>query len=138
MAALHEELKQAMTLGIGIVTTADGLLKATGGCSRHRGETCTTAGHSLGDLTAAIEIEDLCTIGTVCAQSALAREESRAAHYRDDFPAMDTSWVRTVTYGRNGVGERAIAVDPQEAGRFAATETAKKACARTGEREYVE
>jgi fumarate reductase (CoM/CoB) subunit A len=136
--ALHDELKQAMTLGVGIVRAADGLLKAAGDAGAIRDRLAQFPVRSLGDLTAALEIEDLCNIGTACARSALARKESRAAHYRDDFPATDPAWVRTVTYDRNGVGERAIAVDPQEAGRIAASETARKNRAKTGEREYVE
>lgn len=136
--ALHEELKQAMTLGVGIVRSAEGLLKATSDARTVRARLAGLPVRSLGDLTSALEIEDLCTIGEACAQSALARAESRAAHYRDDFPAIDPAFVRTVTYDRNGVGTRAIAVEPQEAARFAASETAKKARAETGEREYVE
>ena len=135
---LHEELKQAMTLGVGIVRSAEGLLQATEDARAIAERLAQLPVHSLGDLTAALEIGDLCTIGAACAKSALTREESRAAHYRDDFQTMNSAWVRTVTYDRNGVGERAIAVDLQEAARFAASETAKKVRARTGEREYVE
>jgi succinate dehydrogenase/fumarate reductase flavoprotein subunit len=92
----------------------------------------------MGDLTAALEIEDLCAIGTACAASALARTESRAAHYRDDFPHTDAAWIRTVTYDRNGVGERRIDVDPTEADMIATHQAQHHAQAVRGEREYVE
>ena len=136
--ALHEELKEAMTLGVGIVRSADGMRKATADARAIAERLAQLPISSLGDLTSAMEIEDLCVIGIACAQSALTREESRAAHYRDDFPETDPAWLRTVTYDRNGVGERNIAVDPSEAESFAASELKKAARAKTGEREYVE
>ena len=36
-----------------------------------------------------IELRNLCTIGHLIAESALAREESRGAHFRTDFPEHD-------------------------------------------------
>jgi succinate dehydrogenase/fumarate reductase flavoprotein subunit len=135
---LHEELKQAMTLGIGIVRTAEGLEQAIADAAAIRGRLAGLSVQTVGDLTTAIEIEDLCAIGTACALSALARKESRAAHYRDDFPQTDPAWVRTVTYDRSGIGGRHIDVDPDEAGLIAAHAAARKVPARPAEREYVE
>jgi fumarate reductase (CoM/CoB) subunit A len=138
-AALHEDLKAAMTLGIGIVRTAEGLRKSVADAEAIRERLARLPVRSLGDLTAALEIEDLCAIGTACASSALARTESRAAHYRDDFPATDPGWIRTITYDRSGVGQRGIAIDPRETERIsAALATVETIRATTGEREYVE
>ena len=136
--ALHDELKQAMTLGIGIVRTEEGLQQAVAG-ARTVGERLSQLPvGTLGDLTAALEIEDLCEIGIACARSALARKESRASHYRDDFAQTDPTWIRTVTYDKNGVSERAIEVDTQEEERFAARQIARTTRTNSGEREYVE
>lgn len=136
--ALHEELKQAMTLGIGIVRTAEGLERAIADAGAIRERLARLPVQTMGDLTTAIEIDDLCSIGTVCALSALARKESRAAHYRDDFPQTDPVWMRTVTYDQNGIEERRIDVDPDEAGWIAAREAARKAHPKPREREHVE
>jgi fumarate reductase (CoM/CoB) subunit A len=136
--ALHDELKQLMTHGIGIVRTAEGLRRAIADACAIRERLSQLSVRSLGDLTAALEIQDLCAIGTVCAESATVRTESRASHYRDDFPMTDPSWIRTVTHDRNGVGERAIEIDSHEAERIAAREVAMKTRTKTGEREYVE
>ena len=80
----------------------------------------------------------MCAIGTACALSALARNESRAAHYRDDFPTTDPAWMRPITYDRNGLGERHLVVDPNEQGLIARYEAARKAPAKPAEPEYVE
>lgn len=135
-AALHDRLKTAMTLGIGIVRSAEGLERAVAEAAAIREELAHLPTPTIGDLTAAIEIEDLCAVGTACAASALARTESRAAHYRDDFPQMDPAWVRTVTYDRHGVGGRSVAVDPNEADMIANHQAGPKAT--RDEREYVE
>jgi fumarate reductase (CoM/CoB) subunit A len=142
LGVLHAELKHAMTLGIGIVRTAKGLKCAIADAGAIHEQLSRLPIQTMGDLTAALEIEDLCAIGIACAQSALARKESRAAHYRDDFPQTDPAWVRTVTYDHNGIGERAIEVDPGEAAWIAARQEARKAArkvgAQSGDREYVE
>jgi fumarate reductase (CoM/CoB) subunit A len=142
MGALHAELKHAMTLGIGIVRTAEGLRRAIANAGAIRERVLRLPIQTMGDLTATLEIEDLCAIGVACAQSALTRKESRAAHYRDDFPQTEPAWVRTVTYDQNGIAERAIEIDPGEAAWFAARQQARKSArkvgAQSGEREYVE
>jgi fumarate reductase (CoM/CoB) subunit A len=135
---LHEQLKLAMTLGIGIVRTAQGLERAIADAAFIAERLAGVPVQTLGDLTAAIEIEDLCSIGAACALSALARKESRAAHYRDDFPQADPAWVRTITYDRNGIGERPLAVDPDEARLIAMHEAARKVSAKPAEPEYIE
>lgn len=135
---LHEQLKQAMTLGIGIVRTAKGLEQAIADAGSIAERLAQLPVQTLGDLTAAIEIEDLCAIGTACALSALARKESRAAHYRDDFPQTDPAWMRTVTYDRNGVTERPLVEDPDERRLIAMHEAARKSIAKPAEPEYIE
>ena len=75
-ANLHDELKQAMTLGIGIVRTAEGLQTAVADAAAIRERLSGLPVRSLGDLTAALDIDDLCSIGTACAASAFARTES--------------------------------------------------------------
>jgi hypothetical protein len=46
--------------------------------------------------------------------------------------------MRTITYDRNGVGERPLVVDPNEQGLIARHEAARKASAKPAEPEHVE
>ncbi|MCC6889223.1 MAG: FAD-binding protein [Hyphomicrobiales bacterium] len=136
--ALHDALKQAMNLGIGIVRSHAGLAGALADADAISDRLAGLAPRSLGELIAAMEIADLCAIGRVCAESAMARTESRAAHYRDDFPAGDPGWVRTVTFGPKGLAVEPIDIPADEAMQFARLAKSQPAAAKASEREYVE
>jgi L-aspartate oxidase len=65
---------------VGIVRTVVGLKKAI----QHLQEISSKVGHP--HTRRAWEAANLHTAGLLVARSALAREESRGAHYRTDFP----------------------------------------------------
>jgi succinate dehydrogenase/fumarate reductase flavoprotein subunit len=44
----------------------------------------------------AINIENLSFIAEMLTRSALAREESRGAHYRSDFPSQNVEWLKNI------------------------------------------
>jgi succinate dehydrogenase / fumarate reductase flavoprotein subunit len=46
------------------------------------------------NLVHALELENLLDLAEVTVAGALAREESRGAHARRDFPTRDTSWLK--------------------------------------------
>jgi fumarate reductase (CoM/CoB) subunit A len=50
----------------------------------------------------ALEASNLVLTAELVARAKLAREESRSAHHRSDFPAADERWVRHVTLTRAG------------------------------------
>jgi succinate dehydrogenase/fumarate reductase flavoprotein subunit len=41
-----------------------------------------------------LDLDTMTRVGEVVARAALARTESRGAHQREDFPAMDDKWLR--------------------------------------------
>ncbi len=69
-------------------------------------------------LVYALELQAMMEIGEVVAMGALAREESRGAHARDDYPGRDdvNFLVHTMTYLRDGQAELEYA--PVRLGRF--------------------
>ena len=111
--------RQAMWLGLGIVRTAEGLERARAQAAAMRDRVAGLPQETLGALIGAVELEQLAAVGTACAASALLRTESRAAHYRDDFPRTDPSWVATVVYEGGEARRRPLAVDPDEDRRLA-------------------
>jgi succinate dehydrogenase/fumarate reductase flavoprotein subunit len=48
----------------------------------------------------ALELENLLDIGEAMAASSLQRQETRGAHYRTDFPAMDPGWTANLIVRR--------------------------------------
>jgi len=60
----------------------------------------------------AIDIQNMLHLGEIAAQCALAREESRGAHYREDFPQQnDRSWKKHSLSWKEG-GDIRIAYHP--------------------------
>lgn len=57
------------------------------------------------DLIDALELEHLLALGEAIASSALARKESRGAHWREDFPNRnDEEWLKHSLVQRTGAG----------------------------------
>ena len=53
----------------------------------------------------ALDLRNLLTASELIARSALAREDSRGAHYREDFPKPnDANWLKNIYLARNGAG----------------------------------
>jgi len=57
-----------------------------------------------------LEYANLLTCALLAAESALSREESRGAHYREDYPERDDAgWLKhTITDRANGLGEEEL------------------------------
>ncbi|HEU4793974.1 MAG TPA: succinate dehydrogenase flavoprotein subunit [Nitrolancea sp.] len=108
-ASIRADLQQAMMQLAGVFRTDDGLrgLRETLATLRDRytsvhlndrGKTFNT------DLMETIELGYLLDIAQAIADSALAREESRGGHFREDFPQRDDArWLKhTLAYRTSG------------------------------------
>jgi succinate dehydrogenase / fumarate reductase flavoprotein subunit/fumarate reductase flavoprotein subunit len=62
----------------------------------------------------AINIENLSLIAQMLTRSALAREESRGAHYRSDFPTQDVGWLKNICMTLLPDGDFAMSFTPVE------------------------
>jgi succinate dehydrogenase/fumarate reductase flavoprotein subunit len=115
VAALHDRLGRLMADRVGIERMDGDLRGAIAELEDLSGEVSEA---SIGDssrswnqaLRRRIELENLIVLGRVVAASALARRESRGAHYRADHPASGD--VARHTLARLERGGR-IAVDPE-------------------------
>lgn len=113
--AAGERLRDIMNKRLGLVRNRAGLEQAIAAARTIHAEAEAMPPRSHGDLIAIAELKDLCETALACAESALHRTESRAAHYRADFPQTDAAWIRTVIYDRAGVRTRPIETEPGEA-----------------------
>ena len=114
MDRLVERQREALGLGLGIIRNAAGLEEVLVEIDSLREQLSATPQSNLGDLIAAVELEDTLDVGAACAASALLREESRASHYRDDFPETDPDWLQTIIFQEGKAETRRLKVEPDE------------------------
>jgi succinate dehydrogenase / fumarate reductase flavoprotein subunit/fumarate reductase flavoprotein subunit len=107
--ALRDELGKVMWERVGIVRSGEKLNQALDEIStlRNRAKKMTTPGGRAFNLTwqQALDMRNMLLASELIARSALQREESRGAHYREDFTKMDDrNWLKNIYLARNGIG----------------------------------
>jgi len=109
IGTIREEMQRDMDAGAGVFRTKEGLEKLTeqlGGLRERfeRVKVDDTSRTFNTEIIAALELDFMLECSQVIVASALAREESRGAHARRDFPERDDSKFlkHTVAYRREG------------------------------------
>jgi Succinate dehydrogenase/fumarate reductase, flavoprotein subunit len=107
--ALRDELGKVMWERVGIVRSGEKLKSALDEINslRNRAEKMRAPGGRVFNLTwqQALDMRNMLLASELIARSALLREESRGAHYRQDFTKMDdTNWLKNIYLARNGIG----------------------------------
>ncbi len=90
-------LQSLMWDKVGIVRDGDGLAQATRQLAAWR------AGLTPAHDRPSHELANLLLVGRLMAEAAQAREESRGAHYRTDFPEPREEWRRRLVFRRGAV-----------------------------------
>ena len=121
---LTDRLKETMWVHCGLVRTRTGLEQA-----RHELAELAEASSRVavaGPREAnpawqqALDLESQLTVARLIVESALAREESRGAHFRADFPERDDDrWLRSVVVAIGSDGEPEVTTRPVELTRVA-------------------
>jgi len=113
---IREELGQLMSLNLGLVRTHESMSAALSALTALSHRAASIMVQDKGrvfnmELVQAFELQSLLDVAETIVTSALARTESRGAHYRSDFPVRnDQDWLRhsliqrtlegaTLTYG---------------------------------------
>jgi succinate dehydrogenase / fumarate reductase flavoprotein subunit len=104
---VRDDLGKIMSLNLGIFRTKDSMREASAALRTLKQRAATVRVEDKGrifnsDLIQALELQCLVEVSETIVVSALAREESRGAHYRADFPKRDDgAWLRhTLAYRR--------------------------------------
>lgn len=93
--ALIDQLQHIVWQGAGVVRSAEGLEQALWSLAALREQAAhSSTGDS--DLAAALDLDSMLLTAEATVRAALAREESRGAHQRVDFPETDAAWQRTI------------------------------------------
>jgi succinate dehydrogenase / fumarate reductase flavoprotein subunit len=123
---LREELGRTMSLNLGLVRTQESMSAAISAISaltqRAASMTVQDKGRVFNtDLVQALELECLLDVAETIATSALARQESRGAHYRSDYPVRDDQhWLKHSLIRRTPDGT-ALTHEPVTVTRFPPT-----------------
>jgi len=97
LAVLRDTLKRAANRNLLVVRHGAGLESFAALCDETRETVFTEAAIAApADFVAALELVNLCEVGSMMAAAALARTESRGSHYREDFPASDDAQLTNV------------------------------------------
>jgi succinate dehydrogenase/fumarate reductase flavoprotein subunit len=64
------------------------------------------------EMLVALEVSMALDVAEMIIRSALERKESRGAHFREDYPEEDASWLKVVVLERGGGGEMAVSTRP--------------------------
>jgi succinate dehydrogenase / fumarate reductase flavoprotein subunit len=112
VGALRQEMQQCMTEHCSVFREQGGLEKALNKIRDliARYKTVSVQNPALRfntELMEALELESLLHLAQTIVVSALAREESRGAHFRDDHPERDDeSWLKHTMIQKTGKGPR--------------------------------
>jgi succinate dehydrogenase / fumarate reductase flavoprotein subunit/fumarate reductase flavoprotein subunit len=106
---LRDELGKLMWERVGIVRSGEKLKQALDEIKSlaKRAQIMKVAGRRAFNLTwqQALDMRNMLTASELIARSALMREESRGAHYREDFAKSDdANWLKNIYLARNGIG----------------------------------
>jgi fumarate reductase (CoM/CoB) subunit A len=117
LEALHDQLREVMWQDCGIVRTEEGLGRglawirdAQTGIERHQPA-------DLDDLERWAVVRNMATAAELVLASALARTESRGAHFRDDHPEQGPAWLSNVMIrrGLDAPETTVVAIESKEA-----------------------
>jgi succinate dehydrogenase/fumarate reductase flavoprotein subunit len=125
---LTRRLKDAMWEGCGVVRSREGLLDAAERIEGLAEEVAAIAVPGPPDVNyawqEALDLANQLTVARTIVASALAREESRGAHFRADFPdSDDDNWLRNTIVRRGPNGEPDVGFRPVERTRERASAT---------------
>ena len=120
---IREELGQLMSLNLGLVRTHESMSAALTALTALTHRAASVMVQDKGrvfntDLVQAFELQSLLDVAETIVTSALARQESRGAHYRSDFPKRDDAqWLKHTVARRTPQGP-ALTYEPVAVTRF--------------------
>ena len=109
---LLRAIRALMWEEVGIARTEEGLREAISELERMEEERAPLRARPGRELMLAFEALSALEVARVIARAALAREETRGAHYRLDFPEQSEEWVKSIVIKADGERLRLSSVKP--------------------------
>jgi len=124
LSQIREELKQTMTLQVGVYRNGDDMLpaqqKIAGLRDRFRKVKVKDTGKQFNlNLIEALELSNMLEYSELIVDGGLARQESRGAHFRTDHPTRDdVNWLKHTLAFRTEDGGHELRYKPVNITRF--------------------
>jgi succinate dehydrogenase/fumarate reductase flavoprotein subunit len=90
------KIKDIMWNNVGIIRDAEKLLTAQQVLRDLQQEAQHLSASGTSELQRALEVRDMLKTAAAIVVAAILRTESRGAHYRSDYPAMDPAWLQNI------------------------------------------
>ncbi len=101
---LMAAIKRLMWMKVGLVRTEKGLKEALEGVKELKRKAKNIAARTSREMLVALEVPMALDAAGLILRAAMERTESRGAHFREDYPDEDDSWIKTVIL-RKGKGD---------------------------------
>lgn len=99
--AIRRDLKETMWNNVGIVRKRANMGKALQDISGLDRRVDEMKAGNIPELQGCLETVEMLTVARLIATAAIARTESRGAHYREDFPQMKKEWEKNIVITKN-------------------------------------
>ncbi len=109
VSALEDEIKETMTAFVGVTRDEAGLKFA----KDKLGEMSRMCDFAIGGIQG-FEFQNMLTVGALICEAALARRESRGAHFRKDFPLPSDQWRGHMKFTRGKPAYDFLSVQGEE------------------------
>lgn len=102
---LLQQIKDIMWTDVGIIRDEEKLQRAWQGISHLKQDAEKLYATNVQEQQSCLEIQDILKVAEVIIQAALERKESRGAHFRSDYPQMDSAWEKNIFVSKNAQGD---------------------------------
>ena len=109
---LMSRLRELMWEKVGIIRGESRLTEALSGIQTLREEATSLKVSSGNEMREALEATMAVDVAEMIVKAALERRESRGAHFREDYPAEDVSWLKVVVVETGGGGVMRLSTRP--------------------------
>jgi succinate dehydrogenase/fumarate reductase flavoprotein subunit len=111
-AEIMSSLRELMWEKVGPVRSEAGLTEALGMVEGLRNKLPLSMAATGSAMLEALEAPMALDVAEMIIRSALARKESRGAHFREEYPEEDESWLKVVVLEKGGGGEMEVSTRP--------------------------
>ncbi len=105
VGTILKKIKSVMWNEVGIIRDADKLQQAKQEIKKLEKEAQSLYARDVAEQQACLEVQDMLRVAETIILSAIVRTESRGAHYRLDYPELDSDWEKNIRVYQDAQGK---------------------------------